>query len=260
MDNLHRFWVIGDRLSWWRHQMETFSASLAICAGNSPVPGEFPAQRPVTRSLCVFFDLRLNKRLSKQSWGWWFETLSRPLWRHSNVLAKWAEIPVEHPQRSVVSMSHYRISPLRPRQNGRHFPDDILKCIFVNEKVWISIKISLKFVLKGPISNIPALVQIMAWRLPGDKPLSEPMMVSLLTHICAIRPQWVRAEDCQCGNYHAWHNTQSTPFTNIHHWSKFEIVPHDFFHIYIHTVRQFFYVALLQNKNEIYINNTYTHT
>ena len=56
-----------------------------ICAGNSPVPGEFPAQRPVTRSFDVFFDLRLNKRLRKQSWGWWFETLARPLWRHCNV-------------------------------------------------------------------------------------------------------------------------------------------------------------------------------
>ena len=64
--------------------METFSALLALCAGNSPVTGEFPAQRPVTRSFGVFFDLRLNKRLSKQSWGWWFETLSRPLWRHCN--------------------------------------------------------------------------------------------------------------------------------------------------------------------------------
>ena len=71
--------------SWWRHQKETFSALLDICAGNSPVPGEFPAQRPVTRSLDVFFDLRLNKRLSKQSWSWWFETLSRLLWRHHNV-------------------------------------------------------------------------------------------------------------------------------------------------------------------------------
>ena len=65
--------------------METFSALLAICAGNSPVPGKFPAQRAVTRSVDVFFDLRLNKRLSKQSWGWWFETLSRQLWRHCNV-------------------------------------------------------------------------------------------------------------------------------------------------------------------------------
>ena len=69
---------------WWRHQMEAFSALLAICAGNSPVPGEFPTQRPVTRSFDVFFDLRLNKRLSKQSWSWWLETLSRPLWRHRN--------------------------------------------------------------------------------------------------------------------------------------------------------------------------------
>ena len=71
--------------SWWRHQMETFSVLLAICAGNSPVPGEFPSQRPVTQSFDVFFDLCLNKRLSKQSWGRWFETLSRPLWRQCNV-------------------------------------------------------------------------------------------------------------------------------------------------------------------------------
>ena len=71
--------------AWWRHQMKTFAALLALCAGNSPVTGEFPAQRPVTRSFHVFFDLRLNKRLSKQSWGWWFETPSRSLWRHCNV-------------------------------------------------------------------------------------------------------------------------------------------------------------------------------
>ena len=68
----------------WRHQMETFSALLAICTGNSPGIGEFPAQRTVTRSFDVFFDLRVNKRLSKQSWGWWSETPSCPLWRHSN--------------------------------------------------------------------------------------------------------------------------------------------------------------------------------
>ena len=83
-------WLIIEQplfpFSWWRHQMETFSALLVICAGNSPVPGEFPAQRPVTRNFDVFFDLRLNNRLSKQSWGWWFETLSRPLWRHCHVL------------------------------------------------------------------------------------------------------------------------------------------------------------------------------
>ena len=81
---------------------------------------------------------------------------------------------------------------LRPRQDGRSFADDDLKCIFLNENVWIPIKISLKFVPKDPVNNIPALVQIMAWRRPGDKPLSEPMMVNLLTHICVTRPQWVK--------------------------------------------------------------------
>ena len=65
----------------------------------------------------------------------------------------------------------------KPRQNGRHFPDDIFKCFFLNENVSIAIKISLQFVPKGPINNIPALVQIMAWRRPGDKPLSEAMIV-----------------------------------------------------------------------------------
>ena len=69
---------------WWRHQMETFSALLALCAGNSPAIGEFSAQMPVRRAFDVFFDLRLNKRLSKHSWGWWFEPPSRSLWRHGN--------------------------------------------------------------------------------------------------------------------------------------------------------------------------------
>ena len=79
------------------------------------------------------------------------------------------------------------VNTLRPRQDGRHFPDDLFKCIFLNENVWISLKVWLKF----PINNVPALVQIMAWRRSGDKPLSEPMMISLLRHICVTRPQWV---------------------------------------------------------------------
>ena len=74
------------RVACWRHQMETFSALLALCAGNSPVTGEFPSQRPVTRSFNVFFDLHLDKRLSKQSWDWWFETPSSLLWRHCHGL------------------------------------------------------------------------------------------------------------------------------------------------------------------------------
>ena len=75
--------------------------------------------------------------------------------------------------------------------NGRHFTDDIFKCIFLNQNVWIPIKISLKFVPKGPINNIPAMVQIMVWRRPGDKPLSEPMMVRSPTQLCVTLPQWV---------------------------------------------------------------------
>ena len=86
------------------------------------------------------------------------------------------------------------LNTLRPRQNGLHFADNIFRHIFFNENFWISIKISLTFVPKGPIYNIPALVQIMARRLPGDEPLSEPMMDSLPTHICVTRPQWVNAD------------------------------------------------------------------
>ena len=85
----------------------------------------------------------------------------------------------------------YIVNSLRPRQNGRHFPEDIFKAIFVNENIWLSIWISLKFVLRGLITNITALVQIMAWRRPGDRPLSEQTVVRYSTHICVMRLQWV---------------------------------------------------------------------
>ena len=91
-------------------------------------------------------------------------------------------------------MPLYIINSLRPRQNGRYFVDDSFKRILLNENGRIWIKNSLKFVPKGPINNIPALVQIMAWRRRGDKPLSEPMIVSLSTHICVTRPQWVKLQ------------------------------------------------------------------
>ena len=97
--------------------METFSALLAICAGNSPVPGEFPTQRPVTRSFDVFFDLCLNKQFSIQSWGWWFEMSSCSLWRHCNEIpshddvSKWKHFPRYWPfmlgiHRSLVNSPH----------------------------------------------------------------------------------------------------------------------------------------------------------
>ena len=78
-----------------------------------------------------------------------------------------------------------------PRQNSRYFAVDTFKHIFLNENARSWIKISLKFVTKRPINNIPAFVQLMAWRQPGDKPLSEPMMLRLPTNICVTRPQWV---------------------------------------------------------------------
>ena len=109
--------------------------------------------------------------------------------------ATWVRWGVTRPQQNttkhkICDHSHFYLhieaKTKWPPFSRRHFEMD-----FFNENAWISIKISLKFVLKGPINNIPALVQIMAWRQSGDKPLSEPMMVSLMMHICVTRPQWV---------------------------------------------------------------------
>ena len=119
-----------------------------------------------------------NKPPTQGTRQWIFTT---PRWRCGSILLPSLNAGVPEPTGGT----------LRPRQNGRHFADDIFKCIFLKEDIWIPKKISLKFVPKGPINNIPALVQIMAWRRPGDKPLSEPMMVSVTTHICVTRPQWV---------------------------------------------------------------------
>ena len=84
-----------------------------------------------------------------------------------------------------------QVNTLRPRKNDHHF-QDIFKCIFLNENIWISIKISLKFVPNDLIKNIPALLQMMAWRRSGDKPLSERMVVRLPTYIYVTRPHWVK--------------------------------------------------------------------
>ena len=99
-----------------------------------------------------------------------------------------------YPMNACWSLSGF--NSVKPRQNGRCFTYDTFKCIFFNENVKIAIKISLKFVSKGPIHNISALVQIMAWRRPGDKPLSEPMMVRSLTHICQRCSQKIKSGRC----------------------------------------------------------------
>ena len=100
---------------------------------------------------------------------------------------------------------------LRPRQNGRHFADDIFKWILLNENVWILIKISLTFVPKVSMNDIPTLVQVMAWRRPGDKPLSEAMTASLLTHICVTRPQWVK-------EFHAGSKSDTESIMDFSQW------------------------------------------
>ena len=115
-----------------------------------------------------------------------FEILSP--FPETNIL--WTEIYSQ----VLIKVLHGGLNTLRPRQNGRHFPDDIFKCIFLNENVSNSIKISLKFVPKGPINNSPSLIQIMDWRRPSNKPLSEPIMVNLPTHICVTQPQWVNED------------------------------------------------------------------
>ena len=123
------------------------------------------------------------------------------------------------------------INTLRPRQNGRHFANDPFKCILLNDNVSIPNKISWRFVPKGPIINIPSLVQIMAWRRPGDKPLSLPMMVSSLTHICVTRPQWLKYQSyithichriyriCHSLGWHIWHRSEIYRISVLLRWS-----------------------------------------
>ena len=104
---------------------------------------------------------------------------------------KWLH-PRKHATNSTGTCNSF--NTLRLRQDGRLFADDVFKTIFFDENIWILTNSSLRFVPKGQINYIPALVQIMAWRRPSDKPLSEPTVVSLPTHICVIRPQWVKSQ------------------------------------------------------------------
>ena len=149
------------------------SVSLAFVRGIHRRPANFPHKRPVTRKMSPFDGVIMSPGLNELTI---------------------AEASDFDGQKSIgvpwqVALQ-WSLNSFRPRQNGRRFADDTFKRIFLDENARISMKISLKFVPKGPINNIPALVQIMAWRRPGDKPLSEPMMICLLTHICVTRPQW----------------------------------------------------------------------
>ena len=128
---------------------------------------------------------------------------------------KWCKIL--HFVRSKISMTLLNTSS--PRQNGHRFADDTFKRIFWNENVRILIKISLKFVPQGPINNIPALVKIMDWCRSGDKPLSEPMMIILLTHICVTRPRWVKDANPRTLPYQSVTNTERVYNT----WRQYDL-------------------------------------
>ena len=120
------------------------------------------------------------------AWHWWLKVLKQMNQFNPYILKnRWCN-------HNYIFYGIYCINTLRLRQNGRHSPDDILKQIFLNENVCIPFNISLNFVPKGSINNIPELVQIMAWHQSGDKPSSEPMMDILMMHIGVTRPQWVK--------------------------------------------------------------------
>ena len=163
--------------------LSTFPASVRTTIGQR---WTLPTMGQLCRAsvLSLFF-------INNQPIGRWFETL----WGSCGVNEVFGRV----------------LHTLRPRQDGRHFPDDIFKCIFLNENVWIPTLISPKFVPRGPINNNPSLVQIKAWRRPGDKPLSEPMMVSVLTHICVMRPQWI--------NETVWYQTTTRYNQSLSWWT-----------------------------------------
>ena len=182
---MHIFFTEGQGcVSWWRHQMETFSALLAICAGNSPVTGEFPTQRPVTRSFDVYFDLRPNERLSKQSWGWWFETLSSPLWRQRNVKPNyyyWWIIPSNIIIRlgSIVDRMPSLYMP--GRHTGYRYSYRSVIIIFLDNVRFKSYQLTFLWLTETgrsiSVSNRPSLFPIMANHRFDAMPLYKPMMV-----------------------------------------------------------------------------------
>ena len=135
------------------------SASLAFMQGIHWWPVNPPHKWPVTRKIFLFDDFIM----SFEDWVFYLQVRNET----------W-------------------VNTLRPRWNRLQFADGIFKCIFLNETIWFSIEMSLKFVPRCSINNIPSLVQVMAWRRPGDKPLSEPMMVRLPTHTSVTWPEWVK--------------------------------------------------------------------
>ena len=148
----------------------------------------------------MYYDERANTLVQHWVWIWPNVFLVDNILLRQDLLTT-ANHSAQHTGKKHCRQRHMdSINTLGPRQNGRPLEDDIFKCIFLNENVWIPLKMWLKFIPKGPINIIPALVQMMAWRRLGDKPLSEPKMTRISTHICVIRPQWVTSFDARDGD------------------------------------------------------------
>ena len=168
------------------------SASLAFVQGIHRRPVNSPHKGPVMWKVFPFDDVIMwhSFVLSAEIWKMLHHTswyvLCTPAATHSvGSCHLWL------PCTDSKALKGLTLNTLRLRQNGRRFADGNFKCIFLNENIWISIKISLNYVPKGPINIIPTMGQIMAWCRLGNKQLSERMMFSLLTHICVTRLQWV---------------------------------------------------------------------
>ena len=163
--------------------METISVLLAICAGNSPITGEFSTQNPVMRSFDVFFDLRLNQRLSKQSWGWWFETPSHPLWRHCNEWRPFClglNVLIDSKPCMKVSYNTYSysggsstldyhtysmdINSLAPVRCGSNLKSVIFKCIMQRSSLVTSCEMALRWTPQYLTNDNSRIVQVMVWK------------------------------------------------------------------------------------------------
>ena len=167
---------------WFWHRKMSCALWCPFCLGLNVLSHY---DRGKAHEACIIDSKACVKSLGNLIWNFMKTTVNNVLLIKSVVIYWWLS--------RLISCPHIMgLNTLRARQNCRHFADDIFKRIFLNENVWISLKIWLNFVSKVPINNIPAMVQIMVWRRSGDKPLSQPMMISLLTHICVTRPQWVK--------------------------------------------------------------------
>ena len=179
--------------------MKTFSALLANCAGNSPVTDEFPAQKLVPRSFDVFFDLCLNKRLSKQSWGWWFGTPSRPLRRHCNAWKTWDEWPVGNHNKTEQSANFVHNSLVVLYFYHCRLVNQLYHLYIMNELCRILRHASMQLVANRLFVNKPTLIQLVARRWTGDKPIlcistsNAPVDWLIYELIWVTRPRWVNS-------------------------------------------------------------------